>query len=327
MSLSSVNNADFNIAQLLQAGQSKPSTQNRSSQAGSASTVSFLSSLAVNLAGFESRTLDSLMSSVFGADGSTAADALPGTSASATDLLSQLTGRSALSASGRNSTLFDPESGYRMMTDINNKDLTYIAQFSELSQMQSYLIEMQEDGESLGDIDATSSDASIKAQLQTFTGQYNDWIKRFDADMQSGGLLAGTQAAQVSLHELDQSVDNIFNGASDGLHGLADLGISIDPATKLASFDGARLDAVLATNKHGVVATVQQFSANFAKSAELLNSAGNFIPSQLDNLNRAIRYIDSNSASLQAEFGTGQMARPTAQVAQALAAYDKIYAM
>jgi hypothetical protein len=81
----------------------------------------------------------------------------------------------------------------------------------------------------------------------------------------------------------------------------------------------------LATNKQGVVDTVHEFSANFTKSASLLNSDDNFIVKQLDNLNRAIHFIADNNASLRAEFGTGNTAKPTGQVAQALSAYNQIY--
>lgn len=143
--------------------------------------------------------------------------------------------------------------------------------------------------------------------------------------MQSGGLLAGTQAAQMSRHELEQSVKNIFNGANDGVHGLGDLGISVDPVGQTLALDSARLDAMLASGKQGVVGTLQEFGANFARSASLLNAGNNFIPRQLDNLNRAIHYIDGNGASLRAEFGTGDTAKPAGQVAQALAAYRQSY--
>ena len=212
-----------------------------------------------------------------------------------------------------------------MMSLINTNDVTYRAQFSELSQMKSYIAEMQQDGESLGGISASTSNVSIKAQLEKFAAQYNDWVQRFDADMQRGGLLAGTQAAQVSRHELDQSIESIFNGASDGLHGLRDLGFTIDPNSKLATFDASKLDSILASNKPGVVDTLQEFSANFAKSAELLNSDGNFIPNRLANLDRVIHYIADHKSSLQAEFGLGDTAKPSAPVAKALADYNRIY--
>jgi len=220
--------------------------------------------------------------------------------------------------------LADPESAYKMMTVINNKDVYYKAQFSELSQMKSAISRMQEAGQKLGSIALSTGNDSIKSQLHEFVGQYNDWIQRFDPDLQEGGLLSDTQAAQVSRFELEQNVNYRFFGAKDGVHGLGELGINIDPNTRLASLDIAKLDALLATNKQGVVNTVQEFSANFTKSASLLNSDGNFVLKQLDNLNRAIHYIADNKDSLQKEFGTGDAAKPTGQVAQALAAYNQI---
>ena len=53
-----------------------------------------------------------------------------------------------------------------------------------------------------------------------------------------------------------------------------------------------------------------------------MNSAGNFITNRLDNLTRAISYIDTNMTSLQAEFGLGDPAKPTGQQAKALANYN-----
>jgi hypothetical protein len=329
MSISTPSTTDFSFSLPYQ-GKSTSSTNKTS-----AGVDSVAGSLALRLATFESQTFASLLSSLFASDDSETSsglDAALGTQTGAQDgssaLLAQLNGSAGvngLSATGRNSSLFDPESAFQMMSVISNNDVAYKAQFSELSQMKSYLSEMRQDAQSLAGIDTASSDASIKSQLVTFTSQYNAWIDRFDEDMAKGGVLADTQAAQVALHELDQSVDNIFNGASDGLHGLADLGLSIDPVTKMATFDSARLDSVLASNKQGVVDTVREFSANFAKSAELLNSDGNFIPNQLDNLSRVIDYYGDHKSALQAEFGLGDTAKPSAQVAQALAAYQKTY--
>lgn len=230
-----------------------------------------------------------------------------------------------LSPAGRNTALFDPESAYKMMSVINSKDVYYKAQFSELDQMKSSVSQMQDAGLSLSNIALTTGNENIKSQVQDFVGQYNAYIQRFDADVQQGGLLSDTQAALASRFELEQNINNRFFGARDGIHGLGDLGIRIDPSTRLASLDTTRLDALLASNKAGVANTLQEFSANFAKSASMLNSNGNFILKQLDNLNRAIKYIADNKAALQAEFGTGDAAKPTGQIAQALAAYNKTY--
>lgn len=227
-----------------------------------------------------------------------------------------------LSATGRNASLFDPESAFNMMSVINQKDVDYKAQFSELSAMKTEVSGMAGAAQALAGISADSSNADIQSQLQKFVDQYNAWVKRFDGDMTEGGVLAGTQAAQVARWELDQSVESRFYGVADGLNGLKDVGITIDKTTSLAWLDTAKLVAALAGNRKGVLDVVQEFAANFASAANLLNSAGNFIPNQLNNLDGAIHYIDSNIASWRNEFGTGAAAAPSGQVAQALAAYN-----
>ena len=296
----------------------------------------------VSISLMQSQLLSSLMSSAFGTKSddswATLFSLLSANSAQfdqlSSDPLSLLTqssyinqsgGVKGLSPTGRNMALPDPESAYKMMTVINSDDVYYKAQFSELSQMKSAVFQMQDAGQGLGSIASSTGNDSIKSQLQGFVGQYNSFVQQFDPDMQQGGLLADTQAAEASRFELEQNINNRFFGAKDGVHGLSDLGITIDPNTRLASLDTAKLDSLLAINKQGVVDTVQDFSANFSKSASLLNSDGNFILKQLDNLNRAIHFIADNKASLQTEFGTGNAAKPAGQVAQALAAYNQTY--
>lgn len=301
-----------------------------------------ISSASISL--MQSQVLGSLMNSAFGAKSddswATVFSSLlipnsAATSPLASDPLSLLTQGSnaflgdsikGLSLTGRNMALADPESAYKMMTVINSKDVYYKAQFSELSQMKSYVFQMQDAGQDLSGIALSTSNDSIKSQLQEFAGQYNNWVQRFNADIRQGGLLADTQAAEASRFELEQNINYRFFGVQDGVHGMGDLGIAIDPNTRLASLDAFKLDSLLATNKQGVVNTVQEFSANFAKSASLLNSDGNFVLKQLDNLNRAIHYIADNKDSLQKEFGTGSAAKPAGEVARALAAYNQVYA-
>lgn len=322
MSVHEILSASLNAAKAEQGGKSKSSTAN-----------GMASSFALYLANFQAQSLGSLISSVAGTgktSGATGLDALLGLQDTTTNPLSSITqsnGVGGLSATGRNTALFDPESAYRMMSVINNADVTYKAQFSELSQMKSYLVELRQDAQSLGSIGTSTGNDGIRSQLQTFASQYNDWVQRFDADMQSGGVLAGTRAAQIARYELDQSIKNIFNGASAGLNGLRDLGFSIDAHTGLATLDTAKLDSVLASNKQGAIETLQQFSTSFARAAELLDADGNFILRQLDNLSRAIDYIDDNKGALQAEFGLGDPARPSSQVARALAEYNKAQAV
>lgn len=282
----------------------------------------FSSSLAVRVATLQAQSISLLI-------GSTRGD---GTKGSNLDFLSNLNDTTSGSAktkdlfsNGRNISLFDPESAYRMMTNINTKDITYKAQYSELSEMQQGIAAMQQAGQSLGSITGSTENDVIKGQLQAFADKYNAWIGRFGSTVRSGGLLAGTQAAEISLYELKQSIENPFNGAKNGVHGLGDLGFTIDPVTNLVSINTGTLDASLATKHSGAIDTIQEFSANFTKSAELLNSTNNFVLNRLENLGRVIDYISENKRSLQAEFGTGDPAKPTTQVAKALANYTQIF--
>jgi hypothetical protein len=317
---------------------SDTSKATQSGQTKSASGTDFSSSLTLRMAALQAQSVSLLIGSTNGSDKtSSGLDFLMGvnntsnnTSSSSTDLFSLLgistttTGASSLSASGRNLSLFDPESAYNMMSIINRDDVTYKAQYSELSEMKTAVASMQQAGQNLGAVGDSLDNEAIKSSLQDFVTKYNDWITRFDGTVKAGGVLAGTQAAEVSLYELEQSVENPFNGAKDGFRGLSDLGLSIDETTNLASLDTNKLNAALATNKDGAINTISEFGANFAKSAELLNSDNNFIPNRLSNLDRAIDYITANKSSLQAEFGLGAPAKPSTAVSEALAHYAKI---
>lgn len=281
----------------------------------------FLSSLKERLADFKSQAMEVLLNGTNNGGGS-AISTLFGNGSNASGTLDALLANAGLSAGGRNTALFDPESAYSMMTDINRKDVLYKAEFAEMTDMKEYVAAMQQEAGKLGTIDDSSSADDIRSRLQAFADAYNGWIDRFDEVLANGGLLAGTHAATVSQWELEKSIESIFNGAGSGVRGMGALGLEIDPVTNMASIDTTRLDAVLAGNMNGAVNAIQEFSGNFAKSAELLNSEGNFIPNRMNNLARVIDYIDTNKASLQMEFGLGDTARPSGEVARALAAYQ-----
>ena len=288
-------------------------------------------SIIQNIASFKSQMIGSLFgsSAEFKGDFLSALLSQQRTSNSAqTDavsLLAQSNQAPGLTAAGRNQALFDPESAYKMMTGINNRDVLHKAEFSEMRKMSGYVEQIEAVGQGLGSITTSTPNSDIQAQLQSFAAEYNTLAQRFRPSVQNGGMLDGVQAAEISLYELEQSVKNKFFGAKDGMHGLSDLGITIDPLTKQAMLDTNKLDAVLASNKQAAINTVQEFSANFAKSADLLNADGNFIPNRLENLSRAIRYITDHKDSLQAEFGLGDPAKPSKQIGQALAAYNQTY--
>jgi len=228
--------------------------------------------------------------------------------------------QAAMLHAGRNMALPDPESAYRMMSLINGKDALYKAQVHELSEMGSAVADMQQAGQRLSNIAAGHED--IEAGLKDFVARYNDWIKRFEPAVGGDGLLDGMQAAEISRYELEQSVRNMFIGVSEGLSGIDDIGVTVASDGTL-SLDEAKLDAMLDSNMKAVVGATREFGASFARAAEMLSARNNFITNQLDNLNRAIRYIGDNHAAWQAEFGTGDAAQPAGQVAKALAAYKQ----
>ena len=326
MSVNGINSNSFDFSKLLGGKATTLAT-------GSAGAVDFSSALKLQMASIQSQTVGALISSALGsgkgAGGASFADILGAGKTAGTSSLDallasagSLSGTNGVSAAGRNMALFDPESAYGMMTDINAKAVAYKAEASEMGDMKSYVSTLQQEAIKLGGTDGSTGSEEIRGRVQAFADAYNGWMQRFGSELQDGGMLAGTQAARVSQWELEQSIANPFNGAKDGQHGMADLGLSIDPVTKLATVDNARLDAALASNKTAAMGALHEFTANFAKSAELLNSTGNFISNRLDNLSRVIGYIDTNMTSLQAEFGLGDPAKPTGQQAKALTNYN-----
>jgi len=231
-----------------------------------------------------------------------------------------------LSATGRNPALFDPESAYTMMSQINRNDVTYKAQFAQLSSMKTVIAGLQQQTAGLGSLNETTANDRIRGELEKFAARYNDWIQAFDADLQPGGILNNVQAAEVARHGLKQSVNSFFHGAAAGVRGLRDLGLSIDPATNLAVFDVTRLESTLGKNRTGAISALQEFSASFTRAAELLNTDNNFIARRLNNLGRAIDYFAERQSALQSEFGLGDPAQPDGRLAEALAAYQSMRA-
>lgn len=228
---------------------------------------------------------------------------------------------SGLSPTGRNLALFDPESAYRMMTLINRKEVEYQAEFAEMRAMQSELAKLQQAGASLAAVDGSLDAAALRERLMAFVADFNAWDQRFDAAVEPGGLLAGTQAAQVARTSMRNSIDNPFFGAADGFRGMAGLGLTLDRATGQIELDVARLDAALAGRRDGAVGLMQEFGRSFARSAELLISEDNFVTRRLGRLDNVIDYIAAQRPALQAEFGLGDPAKPSGAVAAALAAY------
>ena len=83
-------------------------------------------------------------------------------------------GLAGLSELGRNLSLFDPESAYRMMTDINSRDVNYKAQFSELTGMGGAVSEMQKAGQDLVAATTGADNASITSAFEYFSAATTD---------------------------------------------------------------------------------------------------------------------------------------------------------
>jgi hypothetical protein len=289
-------------------------------------TTSLLGSRAMDLTSLLTNTSDTKSSN--GLNGSHGSNGNSSTLDFAT-LLNQFAPQAASKElnTGRNTALNDPESAYKMMTQINKSEIQYKAQFAELGTMSQYVEALEAESVELSEVAPGMSAADITARVQDFMQSYNEWIERFAPTTQPGGVLAGVQAAEISIYELEQSIENPFLGAMEGLRGLKDMGITIDPTTHRLSLDQGKLEASIAKAPEATVATLDQFSLNFTRSADLLNAKDNFLPRQLDNRSRAIDYISNNIESLRVEFGLGDPAKVTDEVTKALSAYEKMRAL
>lgn len=288
----------------------------------------FGASLAVRLATLQAQSVGLLLGSPTSVDAALDCDWLSSPTIDPVSFAQTGTPVSGLSATGRNLSLFDPESAYQMMTEINAREVSYKAQSAELGQLSNGVVSLQQSAQKLvSTVDETTDSVVVQAQLQSFIATYNDWISRFQDTVEPGGVLDGTQAAELSLYEFEQSIENRFNGAAFGLHGLKDLGLTIDPTTHRASLDTIRLDSVLTSARHGVIETIDAFSESFAQTAMLLNSKQGLIANRLNNLDHAIDYIADNKTSLQSEFGLGDPATPSPAIMQAIASYNRMYTL
>ena len=115
---------------------SSTSTEQSTSRSNSASnSPDFSSSLALRMATLQAQSANALTGAA--ANGTNAASGLDFLINSKLGLQSGATGIPGLSVSGRNMSLFDPESAFTMMSRINSLDATCKAQFSELSEMKA----------------------------------------------------------------------------------------------------------------------------------------------------------------------------------------------
>lgn len=213
--------------------------------------------------------------------------------------------------------------GQNMVTVLNRVEVTFKAQYAELGEMRTSLVHEQNAAKQLATLTAQTPDAGIKAALADFVTSYNAGVARFAPDVAQGGVLEGSWEAARARFATERDIDYILNGSEVGLKGgLAALGISTDPGTGLASVDQAQLDAALAKNKGNVAAALGAFGTTFSATVDSLNAKGHAQLRQLDNLDRAVHWIDANKADVQKEFGPGAAATPNDAFAKAAARYD-----
>jgi len=213
--------------------------------------------------------------------------------------------------------------GQNVMTVINRVEVSFKAQFSELSELNNTLENAQDMAQKLLAIDLQTSNADIKSALQTFIETYNAGVNRFAAEVAQGGILEGSQEAMRARFATQRDINNPLIGADGGLRGgMHALGVSVNPKTGLAILDEERLDTVLAhENNDADARTIADFAKNFIATIENLNAQGNPQDKQLANLDRAIHWINSNRDAVQQEFGVGKAATPNGAFAKAAAAY------
>ncbi len=215
----------------------------------------------------------------------------------------------AVAAPGRNPALADPDSAYRMMSEINRRSVVYRAERSVMDQLAADVRELGSEARALAQVALSGSDNDLVAAMTRFADHYNAWQGSYGAQMAPGGLLAGTQAAKVARWEFARSLDNMFHGATAGLRGMRAIGLSVRRGDDSAQLDANVLRGALARQPDAVRATIRDCATDFARCADLLNSPKNFIPNRQDNLSRAVAWIDANLSSLQAEFGSGDAYR------------------
>ncbi len=215
--------------------------------------------------------------------------------------------------------------GQNMVTVLNRLEVTFKAQFSELGEMRKSLVAEQAAAQRLAGLDGASTSAHIKAELAHFVATYNAGVNRFAPAVDKGGVLEGSWEAARARFATKRDISHVLNGSEVGVKGdLAQLGISIDPNTGLASIDDARLERALASDQGHVVASVTAFASTFVTTVDFLNAKGHAQQRQMANLDRAVHWIGDNKAAVRKEFGAGAAATPNAAFAKAAALYDEM---
>jgi hypothetical protein len=215
--------------------------------------------------------------------------------------------------------------GQNMVTVLNRVEVSFKAQYAELGHMRQTLIQEQDAARKLIDFNAQSDATELKAALNDFVASYNAGVNRFAPEVAQGGILEGSWEAERARFATERDISYLLTGSEVGVKGgLASLGITTDRKTGLASMDESMLDAALAKNKGTTITAINDFGKAFVLTVDNLNAVGHAQLRQMDNLDRAVHWIDANRAAVQKEFGPGAAATPNDAFAKAAARYDQI---
>ncbi|MGB4467677.1 MAG: hypothetical protein WBI41_06480 [Azovibrio sp.] len=175
---------------------------------------------------------------------------------------------------------------------------------------------------SLGNIKNLSGLSNL-SNLSNLPGVSNGVLSSLGlASAQKGRDFAASDFATLDFAALDFAKS--LNLQLARMPALAGLGPGIDPDRNLLSLDPARRQQALAANREEAVNTLQQFSKDFFESAKMPDAQNDLIPDRQVDLDRVMNFIAGNPASRQPASAQGDMARPPAYVAQALAAYTRM---
>ena len=222
--------------------------------------------------------------------------------------MAQLQAVRALTGTSTGNTPSEASPSSDLMSVINQREASYEAEFSILSQMKSQMAQLSDVTQAqLGPVTTDMSNEEIKSRLKAFATAYNQWDSNFDKFVAPGGQLEDNQAATMIRFAIYRDVDNPFSGADHGVQGLRSIGVDTDAGRQIV-FDDAKLDAALASNKAGVVAAINQFSSTLQDTISVWGSSHHVLDNRLHRLADAVNFVETQRSALEAEFGAGATA-------------------
>lgn len=197
-----------------------------------------------------------------------------------------------------------------LMAKINQKQASYQAEFSVLAQLKSQMAQLGDSAEAsfgTGKLTTEMSNEEIKQRIHAFADAYNKSEASFDQFDGEGGMCDDQLSCEGPRFAMYRDINSPFNGAANGVRGLPAIGIEADQGHQI-KIDDAQLDAMLASNKEGVVAALNQFGDTFNQTADTWGADQHVLDNRMHRLADAVNWVEDRRASLEAEFGKGNQA-------------------